>query len=57
MDSFDTLRLVYLLGVLLVISPGLFLLFRERHLMLRNLAIWLGIAAAAALLFTLLAPR
>lgn len=54
MDQFDTMRLVYLLALLLVISPGLFMLFRDRSALLRNLAVWLGIAAAAALLYTLL---
>jgi hypothetical protein len=54
MDRFDTMRLVYLLGVLLLISPALFMVFRERSVLLRNLAIWLGVAASAALLYVLL---
>jgi hypothetical protein len=54
MDQFDTMRLVYLLGVLLVLSPALFMLFRERSVLLRNLAIWLGVAVSAALLYLLL---
>lgn len=54
MDEFDTMRLVYLLALLVVIAPALFMVFRDRNVLLRNLAIWLGVAAAAALLFTLL---
>ncbi len=54
MDQFDTMRLVYLLGVLLLISPALFMVFRERSALLRNLAIWMGVAVSAALLYLLL---
>ena len=53
MDSFDTMRLVYLLAVLAVISPALFMIFRDRSVLLRNLAIWLGVATAAALIYVL----
>jgi hypothetical protein len=54
MDPFDTMHLVYLLALLVVIAPALFMVFRDRSVLLRNLAIWLGVAAAAALLYTLL---
>jgi hypothetical protein len=54
MDSFDTMRLVYLLGALVLVSPALFMIFRDRSVLLRNLAIWLGIATAVALLYVLL---
>ena len=53
MDSFDTMRLVYLLAVLAVISPALFMIFRDRSVLLRNLAIWLGVATVAALIYVL----
>ncbi len=48
------MRLVYLLGALVLISPALFMIFRDRSALLRNLAIWLGIATAVALLYVLL---
>jgi hypothetical protein len=54
MDQFETMRLVYKLGVLALIAPLLFVIFRERSALLRNLAIWLGVATAAALLYVLL---
>jgi hypothetical protein len=54
MDSFDTIQLVYLLGALVLVSPALFMIFRDRSALLRNLAIWLGIATAVALLYVLL---
>lgn len=56
MDSFDTLRLVYLLAVLAILSPLLFVIFRERNALLRNIAVWLGVATAAALLYLLVGP-
>lgn len=54
MDQFETMRLVYMLGVLALIAPLLFVIFRERSALLRNLAIWLGVATAAALLYVLI---
>jgi hypothetical protein len=56
MGSFDTMRLVYLLTVLAILSPLLFVIFRERNVLLRNLAVWLGVATAAALLYLLVGP-
>lgn len=44
MGQFDWIHLVYLLGVLLLISPAIAYVFRAPHA-LRNITIWLAIIA------------
>lgn len=49
MDGTEITRLIYMLGVLVLVAPAIFVIARDRSVLLRNLAIWLGVAAAAAL--------
>lgn len=54
MDGTDYVRIVYLLGILVLIAPAAYMVARDRSVFARNLAIWLGVAAAAALAWVLL---
>ena len=51
--QFDSLRLVYLLGVLIIVAPGLVYVLRDKSRALRNTVVWLAIAAAVAVLYRL----
>ena len=44
--EFDYLRLVYLLAFLILVSPALYMILRDKRRAVRNLVIWLVIAAA-----------
>ena len=56
MDSTDLLRLVSLIGVLILVAPGVIYGLRNRRTALRNVAIWAALFGVAAVLFWLLAP-
>jgi len=51
MSDWETSRLIYLLLLLVVIAPGVLWLNRQRGQLLRNVAIWLAIAAVIALAY------
>ena len=48
-QGFDSLRLVYLLGVMIIVAPGLVYVLRDKSVVLRNLVVWLAVAAVIAI--------
>ena len=48
-QEFDSLRLVYLLGVMIIVAPGLVYVLRDKSAVLRNLVVWLAVAAAVTI--------
>ncbi len=55
MDSTELLRFVGLIGAAVLIIPGVIWGLRDRRTALRNIAIWVALFGAGALLFWLLA--
>jgi hypothetical protein len=56
MGEHDWLRLVYLAGLLVLVLPALFMYRRSGNRLWRDLALWCGIAGAAALLYYATGP-
>ena len=53
LDSTELLRFVGLIGAAVLVIPGVIWGLRDRRTALRNIAIWVALIGAAALLFWL----
>ena len=54
--EFNWLSLTYLLAVLALVAPGAWYLNRGRGTVLTSVAVWLGLAVLAALLYRVITP-
>ena len=55
-QEFDLLRLVYLLGFFILVWPAAWAMRRSKSEALRNMAIWIVIAAALAAAYLAFGP-
>jgi hypothetical protein len=50
-EDFDYLRLVYLIGVFILVAPGIAFVLRDKSKLLQYTVMWLAIIAAIAIFY------